>query len=350
MFTSHRFRSADQCTLAAFALLVLISTAAAAQPFGAWMNPTAGDYIRVPHSTALNPTGALTVEAWVNVNSSSCVSIGGKDWTEAWWLGVCNGTIRSYMRGSSSLRDGGTVPPGEWTHIAIVFDGLKRRHYVNGEQTGVWNEPSPLTTSTAEMQIGHDVSWSVPPGSVDEFRVWNVARTKGQLRNWINRRIAAPQPGLIGVWGLDGGPNAAVGPHDGSFVGSPGFLTLPVVAGCGLISVGPNSICLSDRFLVSIDWRIPDGTTGKGTAAPCGTADTGIFWFFNPDNWEVMVKALDGCGFPSPRHWIFSASTTNVYYRMQVTDVVAGAQKIYFNYPGPPAPAVTDTSAFATCP
>ena len=29
--------------------------------------------------------------------------------------------------------------------------------------------------------------------------------------------------------------------------------------------------------------------------------------------------------------------------------IVAGVNKIYFNYPGPPAPAVTDTGAFATC-
>jgi hypothetical protein len=30
-----------------------------------------------------------------------------------------------------------------------------------------------------------------------------------------------------------------------------------------------------------------------------------------------------------------------------VTDVLSGETKIYFNYQGPPAPAVTDTSAFA---
>ena len=39
-----------------------------------------------------------------------------------------------------------------------------------------------------------------------------------------------------------------------------------------------------------------------------------------------------------------------VFYRMTVYDIHAGAQKIYFNYPGPPAPAVTDVTAFATCP
>ena len=51
-----------------------------------------------------------------------------------------------------------------------------------------------------------------------------------------------------------------------------------------------------------------------------------------------MVKALNGCGLNN-RYWIFSAATTNVFYRMTVYDYHTGTQKIYFNYPGPPAPA-----------
>ena len=63
-----------------------------------------------------------------------------------------------------------------------------------------------------------------------------------------------------------------------------------------------------------------------------------------------MVKAIDGCPLNN-RYWLFTAATTNVFFRMAVYDIHAGSQKIFFNYPGPPAPAVvTDTSAFATCP
>ena len=62
-----------------------------------------------------------------------------------------------------------------------------------------------------------------------------------------------------------------------------------------------------------------------------------------------MVKTVNACGFNN-RYWAFSAGTTNVFYRLEVLDVRAGVNKIYFNYPGPPAPAVTDTAAFATCP
>jgi hypothetical protein len=102
--------------------------------------------------------------------------------------------------------------------------------------------------------------------------------------------------------------------------------------------------------LVSVNWRTPDGATGHGTAVGCTSSDSAIFWFFEPTNWELLVKSHNACFDPFNRYWLFSAAATNVFYRLQVYDVRAGASKVYFNYPGPPALAVTDTGAFATCP
>ncbi len=94
--------------LLGFALAVLAVPAAQAQPFGAWMTlsgPTNG-YVTVPDSPSLDFTGAITIEAWVKVTvptGQSCVSLVGKGWTEAWWVGVCqvgaNQVLRSYVRG-----------------------------------------------------------------------------------------------------------------------------------------------------------------------------------------------------------------------------------------------------------
>ena len=113
-----------------------------------------------------------------------------------------------------------------------------------------------------------------------------------------------------------------------------------------------SALCLSSRFSITAQWRTNptagtpvDGDASVVVAGP----DSGIFWFFSSSNWEVMVKTLNACGLNN-RYWVFSAATTNVFYRMVVFDVRTGTRKVYFNYPGPPAPAVTDTSAFATCP
>jgi hypothetical protein len=345
--------------------LVGLAAPAQAQPFGAWLtltgSPTHG-YVRVPHSASLNPAGAFTFEAWVSITQGptgeDCRTIAGKDYTEAWWIGLCRvggrPTLRSYLKGGGSARNGGEIEPGRWTHIAVVSNGAQRAHYINGELAATFAEPAgPLGSSPDELRIGSDVSWQfTPSGSIDEVRLWNVLRTQAQIRDGMSQPITSPQGGLIAVWGFDGNAQDVVGPHDGSTQGSGiGFLTFPVALSCGVTTATTH--CLLGRFAVTARWRtnpLPGTITdGQAQVAGCPNAGSGLFQFFSPDNWEIMVKALNGCGL-NDRFWIFSAATTNVFYRMEVFDVVAGQQKIYFNYPGPPAPAVTDVNAFATCP
>jgi len=104
-----------------------------------------------------------------------------------------------------------------------------------------------------------------------------------------------------------------------------------------------------DRFCVEVAWRDFQGNTGAGRVVPFGSDDSGLFWFFAPDNWEMLVKVLDGCGV-NDRYWVFAAATTNVEYTLRVTDTANGVLEEYFNPLGTASPAITDTGAFATCP
>ncbi len=81
-------------------------------------------------------------------------------------------------------------------------------------------------------------------------------------------------------------------------------------------------------------------------------ADTGEFFFFNPNNTEFLIKVLDGVNGTNAfgHFWVFAAATTDVEYTLRVTDTVTGATKSYEDPLGTPAPAVVDTQAFATCP
>ena len=346
--------------LVALCLAALAAPAVEAQPFVSWADfpgvPT-HSYVNIPHSPALNPTGAFTFEAWVKLSTGigDCRSVAGKNWQQAWWIGVChNGTnpiLRSYLKGSPSIRNAGIVPNNTWTHLAVVFNGTQRLHYINGELAGSFPETGPLTTSGADVRIGSDAIHTFSPnGEIDEVRLWNVARTLAQIRSAINVAITAPQPGLVAVWALNGTTVDVVGPHDGVAVGSILAVTFAAVTNC-LAFDDADTLCLNNRFLIDTWWRTsaaalpPDGKAQVGVF----NSGSGIFWFFAASNWEVMIKAINGCGLNN-RHWIFSAATTNVFYRVEVLDVAGARQKIYFNYPGPPAPAVTDTDAFATCP
>ena len=115
----------------------------------------------------------------------------------------------------------------------------------------------------------------------------------------------------------------------------------------GLCAADAVTLCLGDgRFRVSVDWTSPD-TTGRGHAV-ADTADSGLFWFFSPDNREMLVKIVDGCD-ANGHFWVFASAATDVALRMTVEDLVAGEVRRYDNPIGEPARPVVDTAAFATC-
>lgn len=108
-------------------------------------------------------------------------------------------------------------------------------------------------------------------------------------------------------------------------------------------------LCLNrGRFRVEVAWDA-NGTSGAGKVVPGAAADSGLFWFFGPDNWELMVKVLDACSV-NGHYWVFAAATTDVHYVLTVTDAATGTVARYENPAGRPAAATTDTSAFSTCP
>jgi hypothetical protein len=119
-------------------------------------------------------------------------------------------------------------------------------------------------------------------------------------------------------------------------------------------TVGPcvadaHTLCLnSGRFRVQVDWEKADGETGQASVVPGASDNSGVLWFFNEDNWEMLIKVIDGCSLTN-HHWVFFAATTNVQFVVTVTDTQTGAVKTYVNPQGTSADAVTDTSALA-CP
>ena len=348
------------------AMLLCLPAALPAQPFGLWTS-FAGDgtlgstngALTVPDSPALNPAGALTIEAWISWQEPSshetCRSLIGKGYTTSYWVGVCTvagvPTLRSYTHGnaSGSQLQGGVIPNSQWVHVAVTTDGTTRNHYVDGELVFSHAETGPPAGSSSPLEIGSDADWAYSPdGLVNEVRLWNVARTQDQIRSTINVPVRTAQPGLVAVWPMFAATDA-LGVHNGTFSGNlPPVLGPPAISSCGSSTV--SALCLQGKFAIDATWRTgPPGTgvTGNASVAVDGLG-SGIFWFFDASNWEVMVKVIDACALTNT-WWVFSAATTNVYYQMNVTDVQSGQTKIYFNYPGPPAPAVTDTAAFP-CP
>jgi hypothetical protein len=111
----------------------------------------------------------------------------------------------------------------------------------------------------------------------------------------------------------------------------------------------PTTLCLNNsRFRVQTQWTTAQGQSGAGQAASL-TSDTGYFWFFSQNNVEMVVKAVNGCGFNSS-YWAFAGGLTNVRVVMTVTDTQTGAVKTYTNPQGVAFQPIQDTAAFPSCP
>lgn len=112
-----------------------------------------------------------------------------------------------------------------------------------------------------------------------------------------------------------------------------------------------SDLCLSQgRFRVSGSWRIPDRSRSGYMRALPVAGDSGLFWFFSPDNMEIMVKVLNACAEPAGRFWVFAAGTTNLETFLLVEDTTAAfTLRTYANPFGTPFVPIQDTAAF-TCP
>ncbi len=106
-----------------------------------------------------------------------------------------------------------------------------------------------------------------------------------------------------------------------------------------------QGLCLArNRFQVQVDFIDPrTGSAGKGQAVPL-TEDTGVFWFFDPANLELMIKVLDGSAI-NGEFWVFYGGLSDVDYTITVTDEASGAKRTYHNAPHHLA-SVADTAAF----
>jgi hypothetical protein len=110
-----------------------------------------------------------------------------------------------------------------------------------------------------------------------------------------------------------------------------------------------DTLCLNgDQFKATVRWRDYSDQQGVGRSLPL-TGDSGLFWFFDGDNPELLVKVIDGCAI-NGRFWVYAAATTDVEYEFEVEHLESGTQRGYRNNLGQASDAITDTDAFATCP
>ena len=78
-------------------------------------------------------------------------------------------------------------------------------------------------------------------------------------------------------------------------------------------------LCLHEgRYEVTVEFTANDETMPARVARP-RTDDSGLFYFFDPTNWEMLLKVLDGCDV-NQHHWVFAATASDVGIELVVRD------------------------------
>ena len=190
-------------------------------------------------------------------------------------------------------------------------------------------------------------------------RIWVEATIQGQpvtqMREVGSARGARSQNSLDEVFGLGDAtvvdkvrirfPSGTV--RELEQVSADQLLVIEEAAGS--CQESPTVLCLqNDRFRVEVEWRDFEGNLGSGHRVAVPSEDSGLVWFFDANNWEMLVKVLDGCAI-NDRFWVFAAATTDVEYTLRITDTETDTVREYSNPLGNAAAAITDTGAFATC-
>jgi hypothetical protein len=222
------------------------------------------DYVEIAGFRGVTGVRSRTVSAWIKTTMTTIGEIiswgyqghyvpldkedvGGHNWV---LMVLGEGNLRLGV-GGGGINGTAIVADGQWHHVAAVLesdDGTADlsdvKLYVDGIEESTTSRTQRINTvGDADVRIGvftieglwpqpwrehPGIIW--PPGdsgryfegAIDEVRIWNVARSKEEIRANMHRRLEGNEAGLVGYWNFDEGQGQIV--YDLSAKGNEGYL------------------------------------------------------------------------------------------------------------------------------
>jgi hypothetical protein len=128
-----------------------------------------------------------------------------------------NGTIDPFTNAifdNDNQPSGLTASVNQWAHFAMTWDGTTVRAFVNGVERA--SKAAPATSAQKTLMTGATaltIGGYAPAyfnGYIDEFRIWNVARSAAEIAGAMNHTMVGDEPGLTGYWKFDEGAGTRV--------------------------------------------------------------------------------------------------------------------------------------------
>ncbi len=166
----------------------------------------ADDELEVSGISPLGPS--FTLEAWIypsptdaNYHGFMGNQIGNEIVTRSpsLWIYDGNRLHGGFGDGSTwkSWISGPVLTSNAWNHVAVSYGTGNWSVYVNGDL--VFTQPmTGVPYSTPIRWIGRVDNFF--PGMIDEVRVWNRARTAGEIQATIFASLTGNEAGLLGYW------------------------------------------------------------------------------------------------------------------------------------------------------
>ena len=279
------------------------------------------DYISTNVSVVDLAYGAFTLETWVKTTGVSMGLFTKQDAGTSWDYGekcfyldaagkpTYVGYACGYINSSMAVND------GNWHHIALTwsYTGLSAHIYVDGIERTSTIGFYPAYADYGTFNIGNGNYNGYTPeapntfsGTMDEIRVWNVARTQSQIQSAMNCSVPQ-QTGLVAYYRFDegtaGGSNSTITNavdysgnnicgqlNNFSLTGTSSNYVSGSIGDCSPISMGaPAAITGNTTLSTAITTTLADatpggiwsssntavatiGTTGKVTGLAVGTS------------------------------------------------------------------------------
>jgi Concanavalin A-like lectin/glucanases superfamily/Immunoglobulin domain/Lectin C-type domain/Chitobiase/beta-hexosaminidase C-terminal domain len=296
----------------------------------------------------LSGTNALTLEAWIKPGNLTANAVTdfirqqGSSYTADWLLVYHNMLSPSLTFGLTTAGNyqelkipvnPADYADGGWHHIAATYDGTTKKLYADGVLMGTSTQSGNISFNSTTDAIGAFATGGPSEflnGSIDEVRIWTVARTSAQINQYLNQELTGLEPGLIGYYRFDEGHGTLTSDlsgngRDGLLLNSPAWVasTAPLLA-----DTRPPSILTQPANFVT-----DQNTTANFSVTAIGMSPLSYQWRFNgadlpgATNWTLILPnvttnqaGLYAVQIRNPAGSVLSSNAT-LTVRMSVTNL-----------------------------
>lgn len=255
-------------------------------------------------------TGNFTLEMWAKTTDSNCVLIGKRaicNCDNFWNFFIDNGRLKAEFSTSNSCSGylnttspTNTLANGNWHHIAFVRMGTAFRFYVDGvlDKTVSSNQNF---NNQAKVTIGNIVCGGQNfGGSMDEIRIWNIARTTAEINEKMNCTLVGNEAGLLAYYPISSQNCGACSSGTGTFMditanGNDGILQNGAYTSLSTVSITDCPTCVNGTIAITnnpANQSVPIG--GTATFSVVASGNNLSYQWYRSTNGSATFSEISG--------------------------------------------------------